>query len=222
MPVSSVQIPDQICFPSTPVTQHNNVNPVFSEQTPSIDPAQATIQPIEVPQINISSDIEALMSLENIPLFDDFLPAEQVKIPKHSSMSNESKPSNSLSWSDTIAKLNLTGLALAAAENATWLEYNSGKVTLGVSTSHQSLFTPATIKKLELGFETIYQEKIKLTLQTEDAIQATPAQNKRRLIDEDREKADKLLAADPFFQSLQQAFSAEIVKDSVELIKDSI
>jgi len=217
MPVKPIKIPHEVY---APLTQTAPIEPTEEPTKQSIQPPEVFQETLQAEEI--SADTEAQMTLENIPLFDDFLPDKTVMVKPSYDVRKETKHESLLSWTETIVQLNLSGLALAAVENATWIAYDHGNITLSVSKSHQSLFTPSIIKKIELALQNIYQEKIKLNIQTDDDIQDTPAQNKLLQIKKNREQADEILASDPLFQSLQQAFSAEIIKDSVELIKDDI
>ena len=125
-------------------------------------------------------------------------------------------------WDDIVTQLKLSGLALAAAENAVFVAHTAGCVILRISTTHKSLFTPTTLKKIEQCLTDYYQEKTKLTLQYDDATVDSPAQNKILHTEVERQKAQATLHADPFFQSLQQTFSAELMKDSIGSRKDSL
>ena len=127
-----------------------------------------------------------------------------------------------LPWDDIIAQLNLSGLALTAVENTAFVTHTTGEVMLRVSSSHRSLFTPATLKKIEQHLGHYYQEPIKLTLKNDESPLASPAQNRMQRTLAGRQEAQAALHADPFFQSLQETFSAELVKNSIEPLKDDL
>lgn len=93
---------------------------------------------------------------------------------------------------------------------------------LRVSSSHRSLFTPATLKKIEQHLGHYYQETIKLTLKNDESPLASPAQNRTQRTLAGRQEAQAALHADPFFQSLKETFSAELVKNSIEPLKDGL
>ena len=149
-----------------------------------------------------------------------FIPAAPEKIPL--AIIQKPEPIKPIIWSELVAQLNLTGLALAAIENTEWVESSPGQVTLRVSKSHRSLFTQNTLEKIEQALTHYYQEKIKLILQTEDVISTSPAQKRQEEQQAARHEADEKLTADPFFQTLKQKFSAKIIENSVELLKYDI
>lgn len=125
-------------------------------------------------------------------------------------------------WASIISELSLTGLALNAVENAELIARDGRDVKLNVAKGHQSLFTPATLTKIEQALSEFYQSPIKVTLTTDDAVQASPAQQKIRLTQEKQQNAEIALQNDPLFQQLQQEFSAELVKNSIVPLKDDI
>jgi DNA polymerase III subunit gamma/tau len=125
-------------------------------------------------------------------------------------------------WSSIIDQLSLTGLALNAVENAELISKDGRDVKLNVAKGHQSLFTPATLAKIEQALSEFYQSPIKVTLTSNDEVQSSPAQQKIRLTQEKQQYAEIALQNDPLFQQLQQEFSAELVKNSIVPLKDDI
>ncbi|WBV63353.1 hypothetical protein PGH43_17285 [Legionella pneumophila 130b] len=67
-----------------------------------------------------------------------------------------------------------------------------------------------------------YKSPVKIILNTQDAVHASPAQQKEKASQEKLEQAEAALHADPVFQQLQQEFSAELVKNSIVLLKDDL
>ena len=164
-----------------------------------IDPPQ----PLESPLVDIS---------EASPLLDITPP--QPPLP-------EPTPTNE-SWSAILPKLRLSGLALNAAENAEWVGKEGGGVTLRVDSGHLSVFTSAVIKRIEEGLSHYYQENIKVALNTQEPVVSSPAQHKKSEQIKAQIDAQTALQNDPFFQQLQQEFSAELVKDSIVSLKDDL
>lgn len=127
-----------------------------------------------------------------------------------------------LPWHELLPKLHLTGMAQSAAENAEYLEKNNQTVVFRIEKSHQSLYTPSVIKRIEEALSQYHQEPIRLTLKNDDPVQTTPAQQKKRTQAQEHDTAHAALLSDPFFQQLQQTFSGEIVKNSVDVLKNNL
>ncbi|HAT9743076.1 TPA: DNA polymerase III subunit gamma/tau [Legionella pneumophila] len=125
-------------------------------------------------------------------------------------------------WNDIIPQLKLSGLALNAIENAEFLGKKEREITLGVQKGHQSLFTPTAINRIETALAGYYKSPVKIILNSQDAVHASPAQQKEKATQEKQEQAEAALHADPVFQQLKQEFSAELVKNSIVLLKDDL
>lgn len=125
-------------------------------------------------------------------------------------------------WSALLSQLNLGGLTLSAAEHAEFIEKNNHQITLRVETGYASVFTSAVISRLESALTAHYHEPIKISLQHVQSATSTPATAKRVAKENQLQLAAAALEGDPFFQQLQQEFSAELVKTSIAPIKDSL
>jgi DNA polymerase-3 subunit gamma/tau len=119
-------------------------------------------------------------------------------------------------WDEIIPTLKLTGVALAAIENTELIAQNVDEFIVRVTSGHHSLFTAGVISKIEQALSKYTQRPIRLALKQDDTTQASPAQNRQQATASKQKAAEAALHNDPFFQSLQQTFSAELVKDSVE------
>lgn len=125
-------------------------------------------------------------------------------------------------WAHIIPHLKLTGLALNAAENAELIAKDGREITLRVAKGHQSLFTPTVFSRLEAALGQYYQNPIKIILNSDESVQASPAQQKEQAAQQKQHKAEIALSNDPMFQQLQQEFSAELVKNSIVPLKDDL
>lgn len=125
-------------------------------------------------------------------------------------------------WSSLLSQLHLTGLALSAAENAEFISKNGQKVTLRIEAGHKSVFTPAIIQRIEQALSNHYQESVHIILDSIQTKVATPAVAKRIAQENKHQVAEVALQTDPFFQQLQQEFSAELVKASITPLEDSL
>ncbi|TAL63257.1 MAG: DNA polymerase III subunit gamma/tau [Legionella sp.] len=130
-------------------------------------------------------------------------------------------PPSSRDWAAVIPQLKLTGLALNAIENAEFIDQEGRNINLRVAKGHQSLFTPATLTKIEGALSNYYQNSIKIIIKSEET-HASPAQQKERATQQKQQNAEAALQNDPLFQQLQQEFSAELVKNSIVPLKDSL
>ena len=134
----------------------------------------------------------------------------------------ETAPLANKPWSEIVSQLKLSGLTLNAAENSEFLNKVGGNVTLSVARGHQSVFTPSVLTRLEDALTHYYNEKIKLTLNSDNVVSASPAIEKEKTQIKQQEDASLALQNDPFFQQLQQEFSAELVKNSISPIKNGL
>jgi DNA polymerase-3 subunit gamma/tau len=126
-------------------------------------------------------------------------------------------------WSNILPQLKLTGLAFNAAENAELVSKNKNQVILRMTKGHQSLFTSTVLKRIEEALTRYYEESIKVSIEShESIIRTSPAQQKKRSQEKQHHEAEAALYNDPFFQQLQQAFSAELVKNSIAPVKDGL
>ena len=125
-------------------------------------------------------------------------------------------------WANIIPHLKLTGLALNAIENSELLSRDGRDLVLRVARGHQSLFTPTVLTRIESALSQYYQSTIKVILNSEQSVHASPAQQKEQATQQKQQKAEASLHNDPMFQQLQQEFSAELVKNSIVPLKDDL
>ncbi|WP_419420095.1 DNA polymerase III subunit gamma/tau [Legionella sp. D16C41] len=118
-------------------------------------------------------------------------------------------------WSMILKKLQLTGLAQTATENAELLSKSAGEIKLRVDKGHRSLFTPNITERIEQALSNYYQQRIKLSFDFNE-VQASPAQQKSAAHAQNLQEAALNLEQDSFLQRLKQEFSAELVKNSIE------
>jgi DNA polymerase-3 subunit gamma/tau len=123
-------------------------------------------------------------------------------------------------WGMMVKHLKLTGLALSAAENAELINRSDSGVTLRIAKGHRSLFTPSVITRIEQRLANYYKSVVKLTLSSDEAVLSSPAQQQQKINHETHEDAVTALKNDPFFQQLQQEFSAELVGNSIASLKE--
>ena len=131
----------------------------------------------------------------------------------------QTAPQKSLHWGDILTQLNLHGLALSAAEHAEFISKSEGLVVLSVEKGHRSVFTSSVVSRIEQGLSKYYNEKIRLSLNIDQMLSLSPLLQKETIQKEQHVNAEVAMKNDPFFQQLQQEFSAELVKNSISLLK---
>lgn len=123
-------------------------------------------------------------------------------------------PSND--WGDVLSRIKLTGLAQTALENAELIGKSERTIQLRVAKGHSSLFTPSVNERIEQALSEYFNDQIKISIVLDDSTQASPAQIKKIEQELNLKKAEESLQNDVFLQQLQQEFSAELVKNSIE------
>jgi len=125
-----------------------------------------------------------------------------------------------LSWPTILSQLNLRGLTLSAAENAQLISKSSGRVVLQLAKAHQSLFTPPVLARIEEALSRFYNETIRVVLECSEQMLSSPAVQKKISKEKVHQAAEEALHQDPFFQQLQDEFSAELLKNSITSLKE--
>lgn len=193
--------------PAETIVVQASLLPIIDKRMPNEpEPALQQVEHIKAPQPQIAMDVNTITP---IATQTPSSPATNVPI--------ETK-----NWADIIPELKLSGFALTAIENAEFVNKDGREVTLRVSRGHQSLFTPTSIARIEAGLADYYQSPVKILLDSKEAVQASPAQQKERATQEKQQNAELALNNDPVFQQLQQEFSAEVVKNSIVSLKDDL
>lgn len=172
-----------------------------------------------------TSITEPVDTAEPIASHDDLTPSLFIEEQKPASPSlemNRDTTIDAANWIHIIPQLKLSGFALNAIENAEFVKRDGREVTLRVARGHESLFTPSTLARIESALADYYQNPVKIILNSKEAVQASPAQQKERATQQKQQKAEEALHNDPVFQQLQQEFSAELVKNSIVPLKDDL
>ena len=125
-------------------------------------------------------------------------------------------------WAQILSVLNLNGMARSAIEHTEFVEKHAGIISLRLAKKHQSIFTSGAIKRIEEAFSSYYKEPLTIKLIYEDQVNDTPAQNKKKSQETVHNTAHAALLSDPVFVTLQETFSGELIKSSVESVKNVI
>ena len=118
-------------------------------------------------------------------------------------------------WAAIIPQLQLNGLALSALQHSELLEKNPGQIILKIDKSHQSIFTPAVVTRIQDSLCTYYQEPTHVSLHYQNELVDSPAAQKKTADTQQQEAYTQALQNDPMFQQLQKEFSAALIQDSV-------
>ncbi len=181
------------------------------------------VAPIELVALSKVEEPEAALIEETTaaanPSMNNVLPCtpssiKPIDLNRHENLTPE--------WTTLLSKLNLTGLTLSAAENAEFIAKIDHHVHLRIEKGHESVFTPAVVQRIEQALSNHYQEAIKIALECTLTQASTPAVAKRITQENKHQLAEAALQIDPFFQQLQQEFSAELVKSSIAPLEDSL
>ena len=128
---------------------------------------------------------------------------------------NETPSNQPNSWSNVLPQLKLSGLALSAAEHAELISHTHGVVVLSISKHHHSIFTSSVVTRLEQSLTAYFGETIRVSLNSDAPVLSSPIQEKQLQQQKQQSESEASLESDPFFQQLQQEFSANIVKNSI-------
>lgn len=112
-------------------------------------------------------------------------------------------------WDEMLPKLKLTGLALNAAQHASFKLESDTKATLTTLEKHISLFTKNTVTKIEKALSDYLGKVIKLSVTHQDEQPETPALQKQREKEAKLASDEQTLAEDDAFQALKNTFSLD-------------
>lgn len=135
----------------------------------------------------------------------------------------EEPPAQSIeasSWGALLPKLQLSGLALSAASHAECEQIAQDAWVLRADKRHESLFTSSVLARIEQALADYHKTMVKLTLRCEEQLSSSPAQQQKESQKKKQEHAKSVVQNDPFFQQLQNEFSAEVLSDSFAARED--
>jgi DNA polymerase-3 subunit gamma/tau len=178
--------------------------------------------PVSLP-VSMELPIQQPVIEKALPIAEPIISQNHQTDTKNTNVIEQPPVNNSKSdWSTIISQLNLSGLTLNAIENAEFIGKEGREVTLRVAKGHQSLFTPTIQTRIETALAGYYQSPVKIILNSDVAVHASPAQQKEKATQQKQQKAENALNSDPLFQQLQEEFSAELIKNSIVPLKDDL
>lgn len=176
------------------------------------------ISPILIPDLDTPYTEPTIEKVEHI--LDDSAVTENTEIEDNMPIPSAVAIKQPHAWGDIIARLTLTGLALTAIKHTELLEKKSGQVILKAEKAHQSLFTTTVITRIKDELSSFYNETIHLDFEYHAKLLDSPAEQKKTLDGKIYQECTDALYSDPVFQLLQKEFSAEIVKESISVVKE--
>ncbi len=118
-------------------------------------------------------------------------------------------------WSNVVAQLKLSGLVGELASNSALESYDDGAVALVLDENFVQLQSKEREGALRDALEGFCGVPIRLTVRVGTPATETPAQQRLRLQDAQKQAAMKAIYEDPNVKALQERFNARVNPDSV-------
>lgn len=131
---------------------------------------------------------------------------------------SQSRDDEAPSWADILSKLNLTGLAQMIATNCTLTEFSNDKMTLAISTNHQTMLNKKIEERIEQALSQHFNRAIKLEIKTATTDINTPAKQQQETQASLLSNAIEAIKNDATVQSVIEMFNATLDPDSVVAI----
>jgi DNA polymerase-3 subunit gamma/tau len=119
------------------------------------------------------------------------------------------------SWNNVVAQLKLSGLVGELASNCALESYENGEVVLVLDENFAQLQSKERETAVRDALESFYGVPVRLTMRVGTPATETPAQQKLRLQDTQKQAAMKAIYEDPNVKALQERFNARVNPDSV-------
>ena len=118
-------------------------------------------------------------------------------------------------WGNVVAQLKLTGLSGELVSNCTLESHEEGVVVLVLDENFAQLYGKEREAAVRDALERFYGVPVRLTIRVGKPAMETPAQQKLRLQDAQKQAAMKAIYDDPNVKALQERFNARVNPDSV-------
>ncbi|MBI1195773.1 MAG: DNA polymerase III subunit gamma/tau [Gammaproteobacteria bacterium] len=119
-------------------------------------------------------------------------------------------------WSRIIPRLGLTGLSMMVASHCVIESRNDKELVLCLESAQAHLLNPSLQQRLEERIQTYFGSPLKLVVKTGVTATETPASRQKREADERMRQAEASIMSDQGVRSLQEAFNAQVVNDSIQ------
>lgn len=118
-------------------------------------------------------------------------------------------------WQGLINALDLTGMTRELAANCVYEKRSGNTLYLRLGENEKQLLTDRGNARLEKALSRFYQEELRIKVSIGELPKATPAQQAVRRNEENQQQAQDSIENDPNVRALQEAFNAELDKDSI-------
>ena len=122
-------------------------------------------------------------------------------------------------WSEVVTALNLRGAVRSLAVNSSLVERTDTTITLLLDTGHAHLRNDKFESRFEEALQQHFGQKLKLEMTVGAPQVETPASQQVRVAGERKQTALEAIEADPNVQSLQEAFGAKVIPESVNPVE---
>lgn len=119
------------------------------------------------------------------------------------------------SWSEMIAQLGLTGLAMALASHCVLKSYQDQQMQLALAPQHAPLLNTSSLQRLQEAMSGYLGQKINVKIQLEETGEETPALQQTRQHQHAQQAAEQDIKADPQVQAMMDRLGASIVNESI-------
>ncbi len=118
-------------------------------------------------------------------------------------------------WSEVVAALNLRGAVRSLAVNSSLLERTDTTLTLLLDEGHAHLRNNKFEQRFEEALQQYFGQKLKLVMNVGAPEAETPASKEVRVAGERKQTALETIEGDANVKSLQEAFGAQVIPESV-------
>jgi len=119
-------------------------------------------------------------------------------------------------WSKVIQALRLTGLSQMVASHCVMVSRDEKELVLCLDDAHAHLLNSSLQQRIEERVQTHLGSSLKLVIHTGMTDTETPASRQKREADERMRRAEASIMADQGVRSLQEAFNAQVVDESIQ------
>ncbi len=123
------------------------------------------------------------------------------------------KPDN---WAEIVKAMNLKGMTRELANNCVLESVDDNICNLILDPGHVQLISPRSEANLQQAVQDYYGDTVKLNIKTENAKDATPAQQKVQQQEDRQKSAVESINSDENVQALKEHFEARVMPGSIE------
>ncbi len=124
-----------------------------------------------------------------------------------------------LLWHEIVPRLDLQGRSAELIKHSLLDNKKGGIITLSLDEGSEGLLADSVKQEIESALSTYYGETLTLKLDVVAIKQGpstlTPAQNTRKMLEDQQHNAEQSITTDPFVIELQNRFGAQIVPGSI-------